>query len=176
MKIKKFSIAVQVILLHIFFLLLHYSFDWWPNAFTKVFSGIDESVYQHMKIAFFSVLLLVILEYLVTRPSRQNLKTWLTARLFTCSFLPLVMMPIYLSGPLFFGQIESILGEIIFANIALAVTSLISFVTQDHIEKSSPKVLFMILVAVLFLLSAAQYITFTYHLPWFDIFAIPPGW
>jgi hypothetical protein len=176
MKIKRFSIAVQVILLHIFFLLLHYSFDWWPNAFTKVFSGIDESVYQHMKIGFFSVILLVILEYLVTRPHIQDQKNWFTARLFTCSFLPLVMMPIYLSGPLFYGQIESMLGEIIFANIALIITALISFVAQQHIEKTSPTALFMILAALLFLLGAAQYITFTYRLPWFDIFAIPPGW
>jgi hypothetical protein len=176
MKIKKFSIAAQVILLHIFFLLLHYLYDWFPNAFTQIISGIDESVYQHMKIGFFSVILLVIIEYLITRPHIQDHKTWFTARLFTCSFLPLVMMPIYLSGPLFFGQLESILAEVIFANIALIITSLVSFVTQEQIEQASPKALFMILVAALFLLNAAQYIVFTYRLPWFDIFAIPPGW
>lgn len=50
---KKIPLLVKIILIHIIFMLLHYLYDWYPNDSTAIFSGINESVYQHMKIGFF---------------------------------------------------------------------------------------------------------------------------
>jgi hypothetical protein len=139
-------------------------------------SGTDESVYQHMKIGFFAYITLVLVEYLIIRKNIISNNQFIFSRLFTASFYPLVMMVIYLLGPMVFGQFQSILAEIIFANVALFLTSLSAFIIERQVESSLPLLGFKIVVIALFFLSLLQFIVFTIELPWFDIFAIPPGW
>ena len=42
----------------IIFLILHYLYEWFPNIITQIFSGTDESLYQHLKIGFYDYLIL----------------------------------------------------------------------------------------------------------------------
>ncbi len=176
MTVRKVPILVKVFLIQGLFLILHYLYDWFPNDFVSLISGTDESVYQHMKIGFFAYIMLVIIEYLIIRKNINPINNYIYSRLFTASYYPLVIMVIYLLGPMAFGQFESIAAEIIFANIALLLTSLSSFIVERHVEASQPSLGFRFIVIFLFLLSLSQFIIFTFELPWFDIFAIPPGW
>ena len=86
------------------------------------------------------------------------------------------MMVIYLLGPLYFLHSENVLFEIIFANIALLATSFSTLIIEEQIEKTEPGQMFRFVIIALFVISFAQYIVFTYQVPWFDIFAIPPGY
>jgi hypothetical protein len=176
MKIKKLPIIIKILIIHAIFLVLHYLYDWFPNPVTTIFSGINESVYQHMKIGFFSYILYVVIEFLLIRKSIVSLSRYFYARLFSTTYFPLVMMVIYLLGPLVFGHTENVLFEIIFANLALLATSFSTLIIEEQIEKTEPGQLFRFVIIVLFVISLAQYIVFTYRLPWFDIFAIPPGY
>jgi len=176
MKIKKISLVVKAIVLQIIFIVLHYSYDWFPNNFTALCSGINESVYQHMKIGYFSYVLFALMEFILIRQAIHSFDRYIYARLFSATYFPLVMMVIYLLGPLTFGHTESMLVEIIFANAALLATSVSTLIVEGHIEASKPKVSFRVLTIALFVLSFAQFIVFTFDIPWFDIFAIPPGW
>ena len=54
---RKFPLILKIVLFQLLFLLLHYLYDWFPNSITTIFSGINESVYQHMKICFSSLTL-----------------------------------------------------------------------------------------------------------------------
>jgi len=173
---KKIPLLVKIILIHIIFMLLHYLYDWYPNDSTAIFSGINESVYQHMKIGFFAYLSFVLIEFLLTRKHISTVSSYAYSRLFSATYLPLVMMVIYLSGPLLFGQFESVISEVIFANIALLATSFTTLVIENQIEKSKPGYLLRFVIIILFILSFIEFIMFTFRLPWFDIFAIPPGY
>ena len=51
-------IFVRSALYLVIFVLMHYLFHWFPYPAISLFSGIDESVYQHMKIAFYTYLIL----------------------------------------------------------------------------------------------------------------------
>jgi hypothetical protein len=176
MKLQKIPILIKVFVLHFIFLALHYLYDWFPNLLTSIFGGINESVFQHMKIGFFAYLLLLVVEYFWIRKALKFNDQYFYARIFSAVLLPLIMMVIYLIGPLVFGQFESMLAEIVFANLALLTTSFSTFVIEAHIEKSVPAVSFKIVAIFLFLMSLTQYVRFTFKPPWFDIFAIPPGW
>lgn len=176
MKIKRFPLILKIFIIHLNFLLLHYLFDWFPNNLTATISGINESVYQHMKIGFFAYSLFAIIEYLATRKSIVVIDQFFYSKLFSASYLPLVMMVIYLLGPLSFGRSESILFEIIFANIALLLTSFITLTVEMQIKSAKPSLVFRSVSIFLFILSMVQYVVFTYELPWFDIFANPPGY
>ena len=176
MKSKKLPLIIKLLLIQAIFLVLHYLYDWFPNSLTAIFSGINESVYQHMKIGFFTYIVYGMIEFLITKRSIQSLNRHVYSRLFSATYFPLVMMPIYLLGPLLFGQSENMLFEIIFANIALLATSFSTLVLEGHIEKAKLELAFRVVIIALFVISLAQYIVFTYRLPWFDIFAIPPGY
>lgn len=176
MKSRKFSVLGKVILFQVLFLILHYLYDWFPNGLTTLFSGINESIYQHMKIGFYCYILVALIEFLWSRDSIASVKNFIFSRLFTVVYLPWVILVMFLIHPLVFVKIESIPGEIIFANIILLLTSLFSIIVEKHVEKVEPGKPFQIVLLILFVLSLSQFIVFTYRLPWFDLFANPPGW
>lgn len=174
--VRKIPLLLKIIIIHLLFIFLHYLYDWFPNGLTAIISGTNESVYQHMKIGFFAYLLFALIEYASIRKSITAFDKYFYSRLFSATYLPLAMMVIYLFGPLVFGQIESMVSEIIFANIALLATSFTTLVVEAHVERTHFNNVFRFVIIALFLLSLAQFVTFTYTLPWFDIFAIPPGY
>lgn len=176
MKQRQFSPVVKVIVFQLIFLVLHFLYDWAPNSITTIISGTNESVYQHLKVSFFSYMPVILVEYLWLRRSLPSLKRFLTARLFTLVFMPWVMMTFFLASPLVFGKIESIPGEIIFANVALMTTFIFSLVIERHVERVEPGRGIIAVLSTLFLLILIQFVVFTNRLPWFDIFATPPGW
>lgn len=176
MKQRKFSPVVKVVLFQLIYVVLHFLYDWAPNGLTTIVSGINESVYQHLKVSFFSYIPVILIEYLWLRQSLPSLKRFLTARLFTLVFMPWVMMTFFLFSPLVFGKIESIPGEILFANAALLCTFVCSLVAEHHVEKTEPGRGLIAVLSILGLLILVQFVVFTNRLPWFDIFATPPGW
>lgn len=176
MKKNRFPMAIKVLVFYVSFMLLHYLYDWFPTTITMIFSGINESVYQHMKIAFFVCMFTSIVEFLVLRKAIQYRNRFFFSRIFTITYLPLLMMVIFLICPLVFGKIETIAGEIVWANIALITTAIFSFEIEKHFERADPSKFLQAIVIFLFLLSLVQFIVFTFDLPWFDILATPPGW
>lgn len=176
MIIKKIPLLIKIIIIHILFILLHYLYDWFPNGFTAIFSGINESVYQHMKIGYFAYIIFALAEFLITRESIKSFDQYLYSRLFSASFLPLVILVIYLCGPLMFGHLESVTSEVFFANTALLASSFTTLIVERHIESTKPSILFRSVITALFALSLAQFIVFTKQVPWYDVFAIPPGY
>lgn len=176
MKLKKHAFIIKLILIHLLFILLHYLYDWFPNRYTAVVSGTNESIYQHMKIGFFAYLFLILGEVIFTRRSAQLPAGWFFARLFACTFFPLAILLIYLVGPLAWGKVESVAFEVVFANLALLASSFTALVVEGQVEKAKPSPMFRVVVAVLFIISLLEYVAFTNQVPWFDIFAIPPGY
>jgi hypothetical protein len=92
MKQSTTSLFWKVISFQIIFLVLHYSYDWFPNKITHLFSGIDESVYQHMKLAFYAYFPVVIGEILFQRKSIQSWVNFCYARILSFTILPLFVM------------------------------------------------------------------------------------
>jgi hypothetical protein len=176
MKTSWRSLVLKMLALQVIFLLLHYGYDWFSNSITMVFSGINESIYQHMKVGLFTYLLTSLLEYLLVRKSIVNLAGFVYARLFAATIYPFAIFVFYYMAPAYYGQLNSIPLEVIYANIALLLASFSAIAIERQIETGKPNRLFRVAVIVLFLISLSQYIIFTYRLPWADVFATPPGW
>ena len=166
----------KVIAFQLAFLILHYCYEWFPNNLTRLISATDESVYQHMKVAFFAYLLVILGEYGLRHKSLSSPIAFGYARIFSLVILPLVMMVYFLLGPAFFVKIESIPLEIIFANLTLLFTSSSIFLIENHFEQSEPSRGLKIILITLLVLTLSEFLIFTERLPWFDIFANPPGW
>jgi hypothetical protein len=139
-------------------------------------SGTSEAVFQHLKIAFFAYILLNIIEYLIYKKSIEQKQRYLFSRLFSTLILPLAIGIFFFTAPAYYGKFQTIPAEIIFANIALLSASFCTIVIEDHFEKIAPSKIFQVVILILFLIMLSIFIIFSFKDPWFDVFAIPPGW
>jgi len=166
-------ILVKILILQAIFIVLHYLYKWQPCRFTSILGGINESVYQHMKMCFFAYILFTLIEFAIFRRSLVQTDQYLFSRLFSATFYPLVLVVIYYFGPLVFGHFKKIGYEIFFANIALLVSSYAILVIEKQIETSKHSLAFKWIVSILFILSLVEFIGFTRKLPWLDVFKDP---
>ena len=72
MEKNKNLIIWKIIIFQVVFLILHYLYDWFPCQVTQIFSGTNESVFQHMKIGFYSYLVVAFIEFLLIRKNIQD--------------------------------------------------------------------------------------------------------
>lgn len=176
MKEMRFSLVVKIILLQITFLLLHFLYDWFPGSLTAIFSAIDESVYQHMKVAFFAYLLIALLEYTLFSSRIEQRAHFLHVRGLTAVLFPLLVILWYFTSAAYFVKFENVMIEILFANLATLLTSLSALLIEQHLEKVEFGRGLKWCSATMFLITLSEFIIFTYRLPWVDVFANPPGW
>jgi len=89
-----FSILAKTLINQVVFLGLHYAYDFFPTTFVSLFSGINKSIFQHMKIGYFSYMITNVIE-LMFRREKKYLKNFITTRIFTTVLLPWVMVLLY---------------------------------------------------------------------------------
>ncbi|QEE14422.1 hypothetical protein DSAG12_00235 [Promethearchaeum syntrophicum] len=72
------------------FELLHYSFELFPNIIVQIFSGINESNFQHWKIGYYSYLILTLVEFLIfhKKIADENKEKFIYSHLLSALFVP----------------------------------------------------------------------------------------
>lgn len=176
MRPERFPLWVKVLILQAAFLLLHFLYDWLPGPLTAIFSGTNESIYQHMKAAFFAYVLVSLIEYAVFAKRLERRAHFFHVRGLTAVLFPLLVIPWYYTSAAYFVKIETVFLEILFANAATLLNSISGVLIEQHLEKVVFGRGLKWCSAALFIITLSEFIIFTYRLPWLDVFANPPGW
>ena len=176
MKIERIPLILKVIAYQVIFLVIHYLYDWFPGGITRMFGATSESMFQHMKAVFFSYLLLTGVEYGLTRRAIASPVRYLYSRLLGAVLMPLLMNVYYFTAAAYVGKLTSIPLEIVYANLVLLALSTTTFLLEMYFEQSEPARPLKWVIVLLFIITLSEIIIFNYRLPWFDVFAIPPGW
>ena len=161
------------------FLVLHYAYEFLPILPFKLFSGIDESFFQHAKVAFFGYLAVNLVEYLVRRrrPAGEggieNVESFAFSRLFSSIILPWFIFIAWFAAAAFYGRLPTVFLEILYSNIALLLAGTCVLVMENSMEGIAYSRGFKAVILVLFVLSVIYYVIFTFRLPWADFFADP---
>lgn len=74
--------------------ILHFIYEWCPNGFFAVIGAINESVWEHLKLLFWSMLLLALPEYLIYG---RKARGFLAIRAFAMSIGMLVIVALFYS-------------------------------------------------------------------------------
>ena len=106
---------VKALAIQIIFLILHYAYESFPSIITTIFSGINESVYQHLKMGFFAYALTSVIEYLFRHKAIVRADDFFFTRLFTTFLYPWIILILFLIPPAQIGQYHSIALEAISA-------------------------------------------------------------
>ncbi|MFZ5858940.1 MAG: DUF6512 family protein [Chloroflexota bacterium] len=176
MKTIRINMITKVILLQFTFLLLHYLYEWFPNGVTAIVSATDESIYQHMKVAFFSYILVSLFEYIWFRKQIESRGKFIHARALTAVLFSLLVIVWYYTSCAYFVKFDNLFLEILFANIATILTSITGLHLEQHLEQVDFSLGMKRLSIAVFVVKLSEFIIFTHRLPWLDVFANPPGW
>jgi hypothetical protein len=169
-------ILLKALILQVTFLVLHYAYDFFPNQFTRIISGTSEAVFQHMKIGFFSIALVNLVEFLVKRIKVDRPVDYGFARMASAIFYCWPMFILFFTPPAYYGKYPSDLYEIISANIILYLTSLSALIFENQLERNQISLPFKVVITGLIVIFISLLVIYSHQNPWFDVFAIPPGW
>lgn len=165
---KKF---IKLILFLIIFAILHFSFDIFGGNFLKIFSGTDESVFSHLKMAFWAYFVVFLIDLAYCKNRKKDFQIY--SALLINILMPWIIVIIWYIIPALYGKIHSEFYEILWAFFVLILTGLISFSIEKDLSKTNFSRLTNLIILFLFIISVFFYTYFTFSKPWVDIFQIP---
>ena len=169
-------ILLKALILQVTFLILHYVYDFFPNSLTRIISGTSEAVFQHMKIGFFSIALVNLVEFTIRRSKVDRPGDYGFARMASAVFYCWPMFILFFTPPAYYGQYPNDLVEIISANIILYLTSLSALILENQLERVEISRELKVVITALTIIFISLLVIYSFRDPWFDVFAIPPGW
>jgi surface polysaccharide O-acyltransferase-like enzyme len=162
---------VKGLLFLLFFVALHYGYELTGWYILTPICGINESVFQHLKMAYWSYLFVSLAEYLAARRTGKRDGYWYP-RLLAAVVVPWIAMLVWYLMPALARRVESFTVHVAWAILATYVTG----VTGAFIErglKESPPLELKVLILALSVISVFLYTWFTYNPPYIDVFEIP---
>ena len=154
---------------------LHYCYDWFPNIFFQIFSGVNESFFQHWKIGYYAYIILTIGEFLIfwKKIADEGKEKFIYSHLFSAIILPMMIFIIWYTVPAIYGQITVFWIEVVYSIAACYISVLlVSIIEQNFMEIPYNRSL-KIIIWILNLLLIIQFTIFSFKLPWVDVFADP---
>ena len=167
------NIFLKSIIYLVLFSLLHFLYDLTNLDFLKPISGINESVYQHLKMAFFAYFFVFLIEYLIIKKKIAKRDSFWYSRLLSTNIIPWFTFSIWYLVPATIGKLKSATIEIIWAILATYISGLFTILIERDTENLTFSIRFKIIILILFFVSLFLFVKFTYSLPWIDLFVNP---
>jgi len=159
MSLKKIKI-IGVISIFILSFIVHFIYDLFPNVISSIFFPVNESIWEHMKLLFTSIILYGIIDYILLKRNNYD-TTNFRSQLFFTAF---ISIPIYL---IIYLPIYNLIGENLFVSIflMLIVYIIITYLSYKMLLSDEFKLLNKLSVYLIIIM----YFIFTY-LTYFPIY------
>lgn len=146
--------------------ILHYLYGWTgDNSFAALFSGINESTWEHMKLLFFPMLIFSVVQYFFFKDNKS----------FWCVKLRGILIGL-ISIPIIFYTINGVFGQTPdYVNIIIFfVSAAIAYIFEYRLFKADKLTcLTPILAAIILCLIAVAFFIFTFTPPEIPLFLDP---
>ena len=148
MNLKKIKI-ISVIGTFLLCFLTHFLYDIFPNSLFSIFFPVNESIWEHMKMLFTTILLFSIIEYFLIIRFNIKVNNYILSKFFEA----LLSIPIYL---LLFLPLYYKFGEVMFISISLMLIVIIiaAFINYKLIslkEFKSSNIIGIILIIIAYI-------------------------
>jgi hypothetical protein len=156
-----------IVFIIVFGSILHFTFEWSGNqAIVGVFSAVNESVWEHLKLGFWPAMVFALIEYRYLKKLTDN---FLFAKTVGIYLIPIIITILFYSYTAILGESILIIDILTFV-IAVIVGQLVSYRLLTW--KSVPYNLNMISLTALILLGLA-FVLFTFYPPQLAMFQDP---
>lgn len=165
----------KILVFWLIFMAMYFAYKFFPVFPLSLICATNESNFQHYKAGFFAYLLANLVEYGMWRRQIPSWETWLFSRLAATIFLPWLMFLVWYIAPAVYGRWDYQLFEIIYANVVTLIVGFLVAAFERDWEQIKYSVTLQNILLVLFVVSIALYLIFTFKLPWADVF-VEPNW
>ena len=166
MNLKKTKI-IGVIGILIFSFIFHFAYDKFPNPLFAIFFPVNESIWEHMKILFTSIMFYSVIEYIIISKANIEINNYLLSS-FIVAFLSI---PIYL---IMYLPLHYTIGHSMFLAISLMIICFIIIEIISYYLLQTKPIKYSNYIAII--LTIVIYIIFgylTYNPPLYDLFLDP---
>lgn len=139
------------------FIFFHFGYKLLPSHLFTLLGCPFESVFQHMKMAFFSYTIVSVAEFIISRKKDRTGSSFWMSRLLSAVFLSLIVYLVWYIYPVLFGLIESSAGEIVYSNIILVICIVVTLSLELLFHKVQFPVLARIAIVFLFITASINY-------------------
>lgn len=166
-------VYVKALLYLAIFSILHFGYDLTHWGFLVPLCGIDESIFQHLKMAFWAYLFTSIIEYFLSQKRYHKRESFWYTRLISTVMVPWFIVLIWYLVPALLGRVESLVIDLVWAIFSAFLSAIFGITIERSIEDIKTALSFKLIVLFLFIVSAFLYVWFTYKPPWIDLFVNP---
>lgn len=156
----------RFIFISILGVLLHFTYEWsGDNSFVGLFSAVNESTWEHLKLLFFPMLLLTIFEILLM-PDKLPENFLFSRTIGIVSGMAFIVISFYTILGVIGKSYDSINIALYFAGVLYALT------VENKLYRKDSKKLSLISAVILFII-AITFFMFTYSYPAIGLFKNP---
>ena len=163
----------KLIVTWILFLLLHYSYETFPNVLFKIIGEEGETTFFHMKMLFFAYILSSLIEFFILRRRAANLDTFIYARMFVAVAYPWLTITAWFTAEALTGAMLPVVLEIMYANVMTVLGIYIALRIEELFEGQILRPAFKGSIGLLFLAAVISYVSFSFNTP-VHFFTSPP--
>jgi len=154
------------------FLLLHFSYETFPNTLFKIIGEEGETIYFHMKMLFFAYFFTTLVESILRRRQLSALQNFFTSRMMIATIYPWMTITLFFLAQAITGSMLPMPWEIIWANLVTTV----GIYTALHLEQAFDAIEYQPalrwLIWLIFAIALLTYIVFSFVPP--DHFFVSP--
>jgi hypothetical protein len=167
------SVFWKVVIIWIVFALLHYAYRIFPHPITALIGEKEgaESIFGHVKMNFWTYLIVTIGEFLIFRKKILDLGQFWSTRLLSAVIYPWFALTFWMTGSAIHGGAEPARPvELAFSFIANAFGAYLTVRLEQIFDKVKFRKATQWTIIILFLMALIQYIVFELKTPWWNYF------
>lgn len=147
------------------FLLLHFSYETFPNTLFRAIGEEGETTFFHMKMLFFAYLATSIVEFLVRRKRIAAVGQFVSARLLVAVVYPWLAITLWFTAQALGIQLPVVPWEIVYANVATAIGVYFALRLEEVLDAAAFRPSLHALVGIVFAAALLSYVAFSFSTP-----------
>lgn len=156
------------------FLLLHFSYETFPNVVFKVVGEQGETTFSHMKMLFFAYVAVTLVEFAGRRARIGSASTFLYSRALIAVAFPWLTITVWFAAEALGVRISSPVWEILYANVATVIGVYLAVRMEELSSRVEFRPAMKALVILVFTAAVLSYVSFSFRTP-LPFFTTPPG-
>jgi hypothetical protein len=154
----------KLIVVWVIFLLLHFSYDLFPNLFFRIIAEANETAFFHMKMLFVAYILSSLVEFGIRRSTLKSISTfWLSRALIAVAYPWLAITFWFLAWAV--GVTIPGLWEIVYANLTTGLGIYLALRLEEVFENIEFRPAIKWMIVLVFIMAVVSYVAFSLNPP-----------
>jgi hypothetical protein len=155
------------------FLLLHFSHETFPGPFFRLFGEANETTFFHMKMLFFSYLIISLVELAVRWKKLESRQTFFYSRSLIAVAYPWLTITMWFTAEAVGSKLPIIPWELIYANILTLLGIYLALRMEEVFEGVTLRPAFKGMILLVLITALLSYAAFSFNPP-VHFFTTPP--